>query len=85
MISIARIIGIQSKSLVEREQGVEGNATTDSRIHPTYVRPLGISRIGSYDAYRTSQFERNLRSEISAAVDALTGADVELIDIEAVL
>ncbi|WP_336365387.1 TIGR00341 family protein [Halalkalicoccus salilacus] len=42
----------------------------------------GFLGLVSYDAYRTSQFEQELRSDIPAAVEASTGADVELIDIE---
>ncbi|MFC7009208.1 DUF389 domain-containing protein [Halalkalicoccus salilacus] len=42
----------------------------------------GFLGLVSYDAYRTSQFEQDLRSDIPAAVDASTSEDVELIDIE---
>lgn len=42
----------------------------------------GFLGLVSYDAYRTSQFEQEIRNDVSAAVDAETGTDVELIDIE---
>ena len=42
----------------------------------------GFLGLVSYDAYRTAQFEQDLRNDIPAAVDASTDADVELIDIE---
>lgn len=41
----------------------------------------GFLGLVSYDAYRTSQFEQDLRSDIPAAVDASTGPEVELMDI----
>ncbi|WP_336365215.1 TIGR00341 family protein [Halalkalicoccus salilacus] len=42
----------------------------------------GFLGLVSYDAYRTSQFEQELRSDIPAAVETSTGTDVQLIDIE---